>query len=222
MTPVHSLHGGVMSIITCPQPRPGVRRAVARGFTLLELLVVMVIIGLLAGYVAPKYFSQIGKSEVKVARAQIDALEKALDQYRRTPATTTTERDWRRFCKRQRTRWDGPYLKSRSIDPWKNGTNRREHGGLTSLSAGWATRWTDEWLTSLTVITHAIEVEALRGREFISLRLETPATMVSARHGRRATPFPPVRSPGIGWQIRGRKHFPLMLFNRNCSPDRQA
>jgi general secretion pathway protein G len=52
------------------------------GFTLLELLVVVVIIGLLAGYVAPRYFSQVGKSEVQVARAQIDALEKALDQYR--------------------------------------------------------------------------------------------------------------------------------------------
>lgn len=52
------------------------------GFTLLELLVVMVIIGLLAGYVAPKYFSQVGKSEVKAAQAQIDSIEKALDQYR--------------------------------------------------------------------------------------------------------------------------------------------
>ena len=52
------------------------------GFTLLELLVVVVIIGLLAGYVAPRYFSQVGKSEVQVARAQIDSLEKALDQYR--------------------------------------------------------------------------------------------------------------------------------------------
>ena len=54
----------------------------AKGFTLLELLVVMVIIGLLVSYVGPKYFTQVGKSEIKVARAQIDALEKALDQYR--------------------------------------------------------------------------------------------------------------------------------------------
>ena len=52
------------------------------GFTLLELLVVIVIIGLLAGYVAPRYFSQVGKSEIQVAKAQIESLEKAIDQYR--------------------------------------------------------------------------------------------------------------------------------------------
>jgi general secretion pathway protein G len=52
------------------------------GFTLLELLVVIVIIGLLAGYVAPRYFSQVSKSEVQVAKAQIESFEKALDQYR--------------------------------------------------------------------------------------------------------------------------------------------
>ena len=61
------------------------------GFTLLELLVVVAIIGLLVGYVGPRYFGQIGKSEVTSAKAQIDALEKALDQYRldtgRYPAT---------------------------------------------------------------------------------------------------------------------------------------
>ena len=53
-----------------------------RCFTLLELLVVIVIIGLLAGYVAPRYFSQVSKSEVQVAKAQIESFEKALDQYR--------------------------------------------------------------------------------------------------------------------------------------------
>ena len=60
----------------------GLQHKSVLGFTLLELLVVIVIIGLLAGYVAPRYFSQVGKSEVQVARAQLDALEKALDQYR--------------------------------------------------------------------------------------------------------------------------------------------
>ncbi len=60
-----------------------VRRADRQaGFTLLELLVVMVIIGLLAGFVAPRYFAQVGKSQVKAARAQIDALDKALEQFR--------------------------------------------------------------------------------------------------------------------------------------------
>ena len=53
-----------------------------RPFTLIEIMVVVVIIGLLAGYVGPRYFAQIGKSEVKTARAQINAFEKALDTYR--------------------------------------------------------------------------------------------------------------------------------------------
>lgn len=94
----------------------------ARGFTLLELLVVMVIIGLLAGYVGPKLFGQIGKSEVKVARAQIDALHKALDQYRidigRYPGT---EQGLAALVARPagETRWSGPYMaKAVPNDPW--------------------------------------------------------------------------------------------------------
>ena len=43
-----------------------------RGFTLLELLVVLVVLGLLAGIVAPKYFSQLGRSQAKVARAVVE------------------------------------------------------------------------------------------------------------------------------------------------------
>jgi len=92
------------------------------GFTLLELLVVVAIIGLLAGYVAPRYFGQVGKSEVATAKAQIDALEKALDQYRldtgRYPAT---ELGLAALVIRpaNEPRWSGPYLrKDVPLDPW--------------------------------------------------------------------------------------------------------
>ncbi len=96
----------------------------ANGFTLLELLVVMVIIGLLAGYVGPRYFSQIGKSEVKAARAQIDALGKALDQFRLdTGHYPTMEEGLQVLVARpaNEPKWDGPYLtKGVPADPWGN------------------------------------------------------------------------------------------------------
>ncbi len=92
------------------------------GFTLLELLVVIVIIGLLAGYVAPRYFSQVGKSEIQVAKAQIDSIDKALDQFRL---------DVRRYPSAEEgleallvkpsnvANWSGPYLKKGvPSDPW--------------------------------------------------------------------------------------------------------
>lgn len=94
----------------------------AQGFTLLELLVVMVIIGLLAGYVGPKYFEQIGKSETKTARAQIDALGKALDQYRiDTGRYPSTEQGLVALNQSpgNEAKWAGPYLKkSVPNDPW--------------------------------------------------------------------------------------------------------
>jgi general secretion pathway protein G len=82
-----------------------------QGFTLLELLVVIVIIGLLAGYVAPRYFSQVGKSEIQVARAQLESFGKALDQYRLdTRRYPTTEEGLQALQ---------PYLrKSVPNDPW--------------------------------------------------------------------------------------------------------
>ena len=113
------------------------------GFTLLELLVVMVIIGLLASYVGPRYFSQVGKSEVKTTRAQIDALEKALDQYRLdTGHYPTTEQGLSALVTRpaNEPRWDGSYLKkSVPPDPWGNPYVYKQpgdHGEYDLLSYG--------------------------------------------------------------------------------------
>lgn len=100
------------------------RMASKRGFTLLELLVVMVIIGLLAAYVGPKYFSQVGKSETKMAQAQIDSLEKALHQYRLDVGHyPSTEQGLNALIANpgNEPRWQGPYLSKRiPLDPWNN------------------------------------------------------------------------------------------------------
>ena len=100
----------------------GVRPSRYRGFTLLELLVVLVILGLLAGYVGPRYFSQIGKSESKVAKTQIVAFEKALDQYRiDTGRYPPTEAGLAALVTKPSSepKWSGPYLrKGVPLDPW--------------------------------------------------------------------------------------------------------
>lgn len=98
------------------------RRLASTGFTLLELLVVIVIIGMLASYVGPKYFSQIGKSEVAVARSQLEALGKAVETFRldvgRYP---TAEEGLGALMSRPESAqgWTGPYLKKAvPLDPW--------------------------------------------------------------------------------------------------------
>jgi general secretion pathway protein G len=96
---------------------------VSKGFTLLELLVVIVIIGMLASYVGPKYFAQIGKSEVTAAKSQLESLGKAVDTYRldvgRFP---TAEEGLAALMTRPATAapgWNGPYLKKAiPMDPW--------------------------------------------------------------------------------------------------------
>jgi general secretion pathway protein G len=92
------------------------------GFTLLELLVVMVIIGLLASFVAPRYFDQVGKSETKVARAQLDAFDKALAAFRLdTGHLPRTEQGLKALTERMsdEPKWGGPYLsKALPTDPW--------------------------------------------------------------------------------------------------------
>lgn len=92
------------------------------GFTLLELLVVVVIIGLLAAYVGPKYFSHIGKSEVALAKAQITAFERAIDSYRLDVGDFPSNEDGLAALVtnvQSNPKWNGPYLKKAiPLDPW--------------------------------------------------------------------------------------------------------
>ena len=98
-------------------------RVSSAGFTLLELLVVIVIIGLLAAYVGPKYFSQLGKSEVTIAKAQMEAFEKSLDTFRldvgRYPTTEEGMNALMVAPPALAAKWNGPYLKKGiPQDPW--------------------------------------------------------------------------------------------------------
>lgn len=93
-----------------------------RGFTLLELLIVMVLLGLLAGLVGPQLFKRVGASRQKTAVAQIALLETALKTFKldvgRYP---TTEEGLKALVVRPEgvRFWDGPYLeKDVPNDPW--------------------------------------------------------------------------------------------------------
>lgn len=94
----------------------------SHGFTLLELLVVMVIIGLLAAYVGPRYFAQIGKSERSTVKAQLESFGKALDSYRLdTGHYPTTEQGLAALvtAPANEPKWNGSYLtKAVPLDPW--------------------------------------------------------------------------------------------------------
>ena len=67
---------------TRARPISGQKRREACGFTLLELLVVILIIGLLTGIVAPRFMGQVARSEITTAKAQIDSFDKALQAFR--------------------------------------------------------------------------------------------------------------------------------------------
>jgi len=97
-----------------------------KGFTLLELLVVIVIIGMLAAFVAPKYFGQISKSQTQVAAAQIESLGQALDQFRIDTGHYPTHDEGLAALyappgTASEPKWNGPYLKKPvPPDPWGN------------------------------------------------------------------------------------------------------
>jgi general secretion pathway protein G len=105
-----------------------IRRAVTaalrsqRGFSLIELLVVIIILGLIVGLVGPRLFGRVGQSKQATARAQIELLGAALDQYRLDvgayPATAVGLQAL--VQNPNLPSWNGPYLKKNAVpsDPW--------------------------------------------------------------------------------------------------------
>lgn len=92
------------------------------GFSLLELLVVILIIGLLTGIAVPRLLGQIERSEATTARAQLDAFDKALQAFRIDMGRYPSDGEGLRVLVEPvggDPRWRGPYLKGAvPPDPW--------------------------------------------------------------------------------------------------------
>ena len=113
------------------------------GFTLIELLLVMVILGLLAALVGPRFFGQEKKAKQRAAKGQIALFETALDNYRLDVGRYPTTEQGLQALREQpdgATRWDGPYLKKAvPTDPWGNPfvyESPSEHGDYAIISYG--------------------------------------------------------------------------------------
>jgi general secretion pathway protein G len=113
------------------------------GFTLIELLVVMVIIGLLAALVGPRFIRQEEKAKIKAAKAQIELLSTALDTFRLDVGRYPTSEEGLEALRTKPgglERWDGPYLKKDvPLDPWGKAYAYKspgEHGAFDIVSYG--------------------------------------------------------------------------------------
>lgn len=118
-------------------------RARQGGFTLVEILIVVFIIGLLAALVGPQLFKRVGGAKQKMARTQIEVLGTALDTYRLDVGQYPTSEQGLAALVAQPEEietWDGPYLrKDVPKDPWGNDYIYRspgERGEYDLLSLG--------------------------------------------------------------------------------------
>lgn len=115
------------------------------GFTLIEILIVVIIVGLLAGLVGPELFGRLGKAKSTTAKAQIEQLSAALDSYRLDMGSYPTTSEGLIVLieapQEDSPDWSGPYLSKAKIpkDPWGEPYRYRspgEHGDFDLFSLG--------------------------------------------------------------------------------------
>ena len=113
------------------------------GFTLMELLVVLAILGLLMSLVGPRVLNQLGGAKTKTAAIQIKDLEQALEMYKLDVGRFPSTSDGLKALNDKpggATGWNGPYLKSDvPVDPWKREYNYKypgERGELDIFTYG--------------------------------------------------------------------------------------
>jgi len=127
-----------------PAPAPRRLRQAEAGFSLIELLVVLAILGLLIGLVAPPVIRYLGRAKTDVAKVDIHNLESSLDLYRLDLGRYPTQAEGLPALVEKPPgleRWQGPYLKQRTVptDPWGHLYHYRipgEHGDYDLYSLG--------------------------------------------------------------------------------------
>lgn len=120
------------------------RKRNEQGFTLVEIMIVVIIIGLLAALVGPKLFGKLGESKTKIAKAQIEMLGQALDNLRLDVGRYPTSEEGLKALVEKPSGmegWKGPYLKKKEIpnDPWNRPYVFRspgQHGDYDLFSYG--------------------------------------------------------------------------------------
>jgi general secretion pathway protein G len=138
--------GGILAARTKERPAQDgyVPDAGQQGFTLVEMLVVITIIGLIMGLIGPRVLNYLSESKVKTARIQLQSFASALDLFYLDAGRFPSTSEGLTALVRQTpgvAAWNGPYLKGGSVpkDPWNNGYLYRspgEHGPYDIMSYG--------------------------------------------------------------------------------------